>query len=95
MIHCNKFFNNLVLTCTAVFAYRKLTDYQSEAGDDDEVEEDKGQLAQLDDATLRERIATMGKGKICTNFTVKHVGSIAFQHVFPYFLLVYMCFIHI
>lgn len=38
-------------------------DYESEAGDDDEMEgaEGKGQLAQLDDATLRERIATMGK----------------------------------
>ncbi|XP_042205489.1 CUE domain-containing protein 1-like [Homarus americanus] len=38
-------------------------DYESEAGDDDEIEgaEGKGQLAQLDDATLRERIATMGK----------------------------------
>lgn len=38
-------------------------DYESEAGDDDETEgaKGKGQLAQLDDATLRERIATMGK----------------------------------
>lgn len=38
-------------------------DYESEAGDDDEAEgsKGKGQLAQLDDATLRERIATMGK----------------------------------
>ncbi|XP_045604691.1 uncharacterized protein [Procambarus clarkii] len=38
-------------------------DYESEAGDEDELEgaESKGQLAQLDDATLRERIATMGK----------------------------------
>ncbi|KAK8391478.1 hypothetical protein O3P69_017216 [Scylla paramamosain] len=38
-------------------------DYESEAGDDDENEgaKGKGQLAQLDDATLRERIATMGK----------------------------------
>ncbi|XP_047497270.1 CUE domain-containing protein 1-like isoform X1 [Penaeus chinensis] len=38
-------------------------DYQSEAADDEEVDgtEVKGQLAHLDDATLRERIATMGK----------------------------------
>lgn len=42
----------------------EISDYESEAGDDDEMEgaEGKGQLAQLDDATLRERIATMGKG---------------------------------
>ena len=41
------------------------SDYESEAGDDDEAEgaKGKGQLAQLDDATLRERIATMGKGE--------------------------------
>lgn len=40
-------------------------DYQSEAADDEEVDgtEVKGQLAHLDDATLRERIATMGKGE--------------------------------
>ncbi|XP_064119414.1 CUE domain-containing protein 1-like isoform X1 [Macrobrachium nipponense] len=38
-------------------------DYESEAGDDEELEgaEGRGQLAHLDDATLRERIATMGK----------------------------------
>ncbi|KAK3886961.1 hypothetical protein Pcinc_008931 [Petrolisthes cinctipes] len=38
-------------------------DYESEAGDEDEAEgaKGKGQLAQLDDATLREKIATMGK----------------------------------
>lgn len=41
------------------------SDYESEAGDEDEAEgsKGKGQLAQLDDATLRERIATMGKGE--------------------------------
>ena len=40
------------------------SDYESEAGDEDEAEgaKGKGQLSQLDDATLRERIATMGKG---------------------------------
>ncbi|KAK7074432.1 Cuedc1p [Halocaridina rubra] len=38
-------------------------DYESEAGDDDDAEgaKGKGQIANLDDATLRERIATMGK----------------------------------
>lgn len=45
--------------------YFSAADYQSEAADDEEVDgtEVKGQLAHLDDATLRERIATMGKGE--------------------------------
>lgn len=46
-----------------VTTYFSAADYQSEAADDEEVDgtEVKGQLAHLDDATLRERIATMGK----------------------------------